>query len=61
MGPRNNGIFGENNLAPKMLSAVSILDMGYLSDEPAEKWLPLHEACIEADASKVEKLIRQHK
>lgn len=48
----------EKHMAPKMLSAVSILDMGYASDEAAEKWLPLHEACMLGDANKVETLIR---
>ena len=38
-------------MAPKILSTVSVLDMGYNSDETDEKWLPLHEACMRSDAS----------
>lgn len=36
-------------------------DMGNMSDESNEKWLPLHEACLLQDASKVEELIRKDK
>lgn len=40
-----------------MISSVaSIVETSYLLDE--QEWLPLHQACLECDAEKVEILIR---
>jgi len=45
----------------KNLSINSILDVENVSDELNEKWLPLHQACLQGDAVQVETLIRKNK
>lgn len=58
----------KNQAAPKILSTVSVLDVGYVSEDDKDsvdldvedrKWLPLHEACLRGDSHLVEELIRK--